>query len=100
MTQQCLHAIADIKYVCKQCHDEEVAQLTDLIRFLSNAVTIGEDVRAQAISMSETDCKEHLIMKYPTIQGIRNQMNLRSIGNQPFKKENIATAVIRVLKNL
>lgn len=69
---------------------EEVEQLKDLVRFLSETwVSIDKFVYK--------NCTGEQLMQYPVIQGTRNQVNLKRIGEQEYKTENLRKAVSLLL---
>lgn len=67
-------------------------EILDLTRFLCR---LYNDIDNFVYS----NCTGEQIGKYPVVQGTRNQLNLRKIGQQEYKKENIQKAVEWMLKN-
>lgn len=73
-------------------------ELIDLVRFLAETWAMTEDNRCKVAGMAPEDIKDFLIMQWPVVQGTRNQLNLKRIGEQPYKKENISKAVAWMLE--
>ena len=68
--------------------------LKDLVRFLANQWVVMDRARYEAARMNSIEeARHHLLMKVPVIQGTRNQMDLKKIGEQEFKSENLRKAV-------
>lgn len=61
-------------------------EVLDLVRFLAQTWDSID-------SFVYENCDGESLMKYPVIQGMRNQMNLREIGKQQYSKENLRKAV-------
>jgi len=74
------------------------AECADLIRFLCGLWYDIDKLRYEAAALPEEEIKDFLIMKWPVVQGTRNQINLMNIGKQPYKSENVAKAVAWMLK--
>ena len=67
------------------------SEVLDLVRFLSQTwVAIDGFVY--------NHCDSNALIKYPVIQGTRNQMNLRKISEQPYDAGKLRTAVEWMLK--
>ena len=62
------------------------AEVLDLVRFL--AATWDEIDR-----WAYAECGGSALMKYPVVQGTRNQIAMRRIGEQPHNTRNIHKAV-------
>lgn len=61
-------------------------EVLDLVRFMAKTW-------AEVDKFVYENCTGDALMKYPVIQGTRNQMDLTKIGEQPINKENLHKAV-------
>jgi len=61
--------------------------LIELVKLLAGSVTEMSEARGDAIALDPEECKEAMIMKFPIIQGTRNRMNLKAIGERGYDKE-------------
>ena len=73
-------------------------ELKDLVRFLAAVWYETDSLRYKAMNLPDEEIKDFLVGKWPVIQGTRNQINLKNIGEQPYSQENIAKAVELLLK--
>lgn len=55
-----------------------------LIRFLARGVVGAHTCRSEAISLSNEQCKEHLMLHYPVVQGMINFRNLEKLSRQSY----------------
>ena len=62
------------------------AEILDLCRFLAKTW-------AEIDKFVYENCTGDALMRYPVIQGTRNQLNLKKIGEQPINAANTAKAV-------
>lgn len=69
---------------------EDLIQLTC---WLSGIVTQQADCRHDAIALSPEERKEHLMMKFPIVQGYRLQQQLRELGSRPTDVEALRRAM-------
>lgn len=67
------------------------AEMLDLVRFLAET---WNKIDAFVYEY----CSGDALMKYPVVQGTRNQMDLRRIGGQQYSKKNLRKAVDWMLK--
>lgn len=75
------------------CTQEAIPpEALDLIRFLCST---WSEVDQWAYKNADGDA----LCQYPVIQGTRNQVDLRRIGEQPFDKSNLRKAVDWMLKH-
>jgi len=61
-------------------------EILDLVRFLANTWT-------EIDAFVYEHCDGEALMKYPVIQGTRNQINLKKIGEQSYNLKKIREAV-------
>jgi hypothetical protein len=70
---------------------QEIPQeVLELVRFLAETWT---DIDKFVYE----NCTGEQLMKYPVVQGTRNQINLKRIGEQPYSKESLHKAVAWML---
>jgi len=70
------------------CLEPDVSHLA---RFLAHTWALIDDFVYK-------NCDGDALMKYPVIQGTKNQLNLRAVGQQPFDQAKIKAAVDKLLK--
>jgi len=66
-------------------------EVLDLVRFLAET---WDDIDQFVYK----HCDGEALMKYPVVQGTRNQIDLKRIGEQQYSKENLRKAVDWMLK--
>jgi hypothetical protein len=69
------------------------ADLMQLACWLSQIVTEQADRRHEAIALLPEQCKEHLMMTFPIVQGYALQQKLRELGEQPTDPEALRRAL-------
>jgi hypothetical protein len=74
------------------------SDLLALVAFLAGRVDELYRLRDVLMGKSPNECVDGLIMKWPTIQGTRNQMNIAAIGKLPWSSEQVTRAVAGILK--
>ena len=74
-------------------------ELLDLIAFLSRYVTDINKMRWEWAGMSPEECKEALLMQWPTIQGMRNQDNIAKLGDMSWDGRKVSKAVSLILES-
>lgn len=77
--------IKDLEQQLKEAQDAIPAEMLDLVRFLSETWDAIDQFVYQ-------HCDGEALMKYPVIQGTRNQMDLRAIGKQPYEAKRLKKA--------
>ena len=75
---------------------ERERELEDVVRFLAGAVSEAYAARNEAMGMDAEECKEHLIMRFPTIQTTRALFAVDRIAAQPYRKGVAGRALIRL----
>ena len=80
---------------------EEAENLRHTVRFLASVVSEGAQIRHQIVlSLHEgnpDEAKEFAMMKWPIIQGMRNQIDLEKVGNQALQLKRIRPAIDSLL---
>ena len=51
------------------------------------------DLRDKAMLMPAEECKEFLIMNFPSIQGTRNQLDFKKVSELKFDQKNIRKGI-------
>ena len=65
--------------------------------FLAKTWAQTQDVVYHCFSLPPDECKEYLINNYPQMQGMRNNINLRRLGELPFDTSGITTEIAAAL---
>jgi hypothetical protein len=68
-------------------------EVLDLLRWLAGLCMAQQQKRHEAIALPPEECREFVAMKWPIVQGMRNQMALEEIARQPINTDNLAKAV-------
>lgn len=77
------------------------SEVLDLVSFLASGYMNAHDVLFKALEFEEAEkIKNHIILKFPMLQGTKNQISLRNIGKREYRKENLSFAVDWLLKNV
>jgi hypothetical protein len=74
-------------------------ELLALVCFLAKLHTDLDALRWRIVKMTSEECQEALIMEWPEIQGTRNQMDLKKIGEIEFDRKDVRIAVNQILEN-
>lgn len=77
--------IKELEQQLKEAQDAIPVEMLDLVRFLAETWDAIDQFVYQ-------HCDGEALMKYPVIQGTRNQMNLRAIGKQPYEPKRLKRA--------
>jgi hypothetical protein len=77
---------------------DEKEALIQLVAFLANVVTKQSQCRYEAIALHAEGCKEHMMMRFPTIQTSLMQSRLAQIAEYPTDQEHLRAAMDCVLK--
>lgn len=78
---------------------EEQEGLKNLCRFLCEYINEIEKVKWEIIECKNLEeIKDKMIMKFPIIQGMQNQFNIKTIGEQEFDIKSIHNGVLYMLK--
>lgn len=83
--------LSTVRELQRQVQENEA--IRDLAIFLAKAHMEWHNLRGEAMSLSPDECQEFLIMKFPMIQGTRNQFDLEKVGALPHDTKNIRKAV-------
>lgn len=75
------------------------SEVLDLLRWLAGLCMLQQDKRWEALALSAEECKDFVSMRWPIVQGTRNQSALREIGRQPVSEGNLGKAVEWLLAN-
>ena len=70
----------------REKQDAIPVEMLDLVRFLAETWDAIDQFVYQ-------HCDRESLMKYPVVQGTRNQTNLRKIGKQPYETKRLKRAV-------
>ena len=65
-------------------------------RWLAQAYREMDECRYAAIVLPADECKDHMIMRCPVIQGTRNQMALRRFADGEADKDALARAFAKL----
>ena len=68
-----------------------------LAQWLARVVQDMDDCRGTAMSLPAEQCKHHLIMHFPILQGLRNQMALADFSRKAVDEPSLRGAVTKLL---
>lgn len=75
-----------------EIHKRPPLEMMDLVRFLANTW-------ASVDQFVYDHCDGEALLKYPVVQGTKNQIYLKRIGQQPFVAQHVARAVEWILRS-
>jgi hypothetical protein len=74
------------------------SDLLALVAWLAGYQEHLNSLRYDWIAMIPEECRASVILKWPLVQGTRNQINLKSIGDMPWTSEQVSRAVDQIIK--
>lgn len=74
------------------------SDLLALVVFLAKHYDQLEALRYSLYAMTPEECKDAVVMKWPIIQGIKNQINLKRIGEMEYNSKAVGRAVAAILE--
>jgi hypothetical protein len=67
--------------------------LFELIKWLSAIVAKSYECRLEAMSLPPEECKEYVMLNFPSAQGYRLNETIKHIGEQPTDERALARAM-------
>lgn len=74
------------------------SDLLALVVFLAKHHDELEALRYSLYAMTPEECKDAVVMKWPIVQGTRNQINLKRIGEMDYDSKAVGRAVTAILE--
>jgi|DEB0MinimDraft_3_1074331.scaffolds.fasta_scaffold82675_3 hypothetical protein len=74
------------------------SDLLALVVFLAKHHDQLEALRYSLYAMTPEECKDAVVMNWPIVQGTRNQINLKQIGEMEYDSKAVGRAIAAILE--